>query len=227
MQIKAKNQINYKKLSDRELVDVIVNGDEKAVEFLIYNKYDRLIRYWVNKVFKSKEYLNDMRIELFMKLYGKDHDWKPLKSLEGQSLFAWLNTVCMRLFLSKRDKMIGSGITKTSNNNVEVNRLGDEVAPDTSLIYTQDERKEMVMMLEAINLLKNEDYRFIILKELDGYNHEEIAVMLAEKDKRDKKVRKNNKGEVSTPNAAYIDMLKGRAKKEIKRIIGLIKKEYD
>lgn len=83
----------------------------------------------------------------------------------------------------------------------------------------------LVILMEAINRLKNMDYRFILIKELEGYNHEEIAKMLALKRKKDKK-ETFYKGKLVVPNAHYVDMNKARALKEVKLIVEQIKVEW-
>jgi hypothetical protein len=81
------------------------------------------------------------------------------------------------------------------------------------------------MILEAINRLDNEDYRFILIKELEGYNHKEIAEMMAIKRKEEQKVTFYN-GKIVIPDAHYVDMNKARALKEVKVIVEQIKKEW-
>ena len=79
--------------------------------------------------------------------------------------------------------------------------------------------------MEAINRLKNDDYRFILIKELEGYSHKEIAEMLIIKRKEENK-RTFYKGKEVVPDATYVDMNKARALKEVKAIVEQIKKEW-
>ena len=81
------------------------------------------------------------------------------------------------------------------------------------------------MSSESISRLKNDDYRFVIIKELEKYNHEEIAMLLREKDKANN-VTRRYRGQITLPTASYIDMIKGRAINELKIIIVQIKKEW-
>ena len=81
------------------------------------------------------------------------------------------------------------------------------------------------MTLEAIQRLKNDDYRFVLIKELMGYNHKEIAVMLAKKRMIENR-HSTYRGSEVTPDAHYVDMIKGRALREVKMIVQHIKCEW-
>ena len=83
----------------------------------------------------------------------------------------------------------------------------------------------MVMLLEAISRLEEPDYRFILIKQLEGYKPFEIAVMLEEKRRAENRLSKRNGQEV-IPDAEYIHMIKGRALKKVKTIIEQIKVEW-
>ena len=99
----------------------------------------------------------------------------------------------------------------------------DKPMPEPKPEPHKDDR--MVMLMEAITKLKNDEYRLIMLKDLEGFNHEEIAVMIEEKRKKENKV-KTYRGEVVVPNAQYVDMIKARAIKELKPIVKQIEKEW-
>ena len=81
------------------------------------------------------------------------------------------------------------------------------------------------MILEAISRLENDDYRFILVKELEGYDHKEIAEMLVAKRKKENKVS-FYRGKIVVPDAHYVDMTKAKAIREVKTIVEQIKKEW-
>ena len=72
---------------------------------------------------------------------------------------------------------------------------------------------------------ENDDYRFILIKELEGYNHKEIAEMMVAKRKKENKVTFYD-GKIVVPDAHYVDMNKARALKEVKAIVEQIKKDW-
>ena len=85
--------------------------------------------------------------------------------------------------------------------------------------------QKLVMLMEAINRLENDDYRFILIKELEGYNHKEIAEMMVAKRKKENKVTFYD-GKIVVPDAHYVDTNKARALKEVKAIVEQIKKDW-
>ena len=89
----------------------------------------------------------------------------------------------------------------------------------------EPENQKLVMLMEAINRLENDDYRFILIKELEGYNHREIAEMMVAKRKKENKVTFYN-GRIVVPDAHYVDMNKARALREVKAIVEQIKKDW-
>ena len=99
---------------------------------------------------------------------------------------------------------------------------GDKPLPEPE---PQADNQKLVMLMEAINRLENDDYRFILIKELEGYNHKEIAEMMVQKRKKENKVTFYN-GKLVVPDAHYVDMNKARALKEVKGIVKQIKKEW-
>ena len=98
---------------------------------------------------------------------------------------------------------------------------GDKPIPEPT---PEPENQKLVMLMEAINRLENDDYRFILIKELEGYNHKEIAEMMVARRKKENKVT-FYRGKVVVPNAHYVDMNKARALKEVKAIVEQIKKD--
>lgn len=65
---------------------------------------------------------------------------------------------------------------------------------------------QRVLLLEAIAQLEYADYRFVIVKRLEGYNNEEIAILLQKKwQKLGIKKHDANKGFV-VPDATYVNV---------------------
>ncbi len=213
------DHITYKNMGDKELVDLIIAGNEEAMLYLLYNRYEDDLRFYVWKYYGSLAYLDELTNCLYIQLKGKDADWQPLKSFQWRSSFrTWFCSVASHLFLKKRDELIGIGAYDDSIGE----KSGDMQLPDES---QETDNPKLVMLMEAINRLDNEDYRFILIKELEGYNHKEIAKMLNEKRKRENRVS-TYKGKTVTPDAHYVDMNKARALKKVKVIVEQIKEEW-
>ena len=216
----SKLEVPYTTLTDKELIALVLDeGNEEVLLYLIYERYEKRLKFYIYRYYDSLEYYEDLCNELYLHLKGKDGDWSVLRSFQWRSSFAtWFSLVASYLFWKKRDELIG--LTGESGSNDE--RDGEQSFPEPPV---EPENEKRVMLLEAINRLKDEDYRLIIIKELEGYNHKEIADMLIEKRKREGR-ETNYRGKVVVPDAHYVDMNKARALKEIKSHVEQIKQEW-
>ena len=97
------------RLSDRELVDAVIQGDESAIEFFFYKKFNGLFLSNFNKVAAYKNVaLEDLVQDLFVHL--SKNDWENLKKYDedcGQ-LVNWLSVVSYYFFRDKTASMIDS-----------------------------------------------------------------------------------------------------------------------
>lgn len=202
-------------MTDEEIVDLIIAGNEEAMLYLLYDRYENDLKFYAWRYYDSLTYLEDLTNYLYIQFKGKKGDWQPLKSFQWKCKFrTWFCSVASHLFLEKRDELIGSGGKDVS---IEING-GDRPVPEP-------ENQKLVMLMEAINRLENDDYRFILIKELEGYSHKEIAEMMVAKRKKDNRVT-FYKGKIVVPDAHYVDMNKSRAIKDVKAIVEQIKKDW-
>ncbi len=210
----------YESLSDRELIDWTVSGNEEAMLYLIYDRHFDMISFYTWRFFGSLEYLDDLANSIYILLKGSNADWKPLKSFQGKSTFkTWFKSVIVRFFLKKRKELKGIGDHATS-----IEEIGEGNA---CLQYgVPSENQKMVMLMEAINRLKNDEYRFILIKELEGYNHQEIAEMLTEKRRIEKRENIKNNKKIVELEARHVDLSKARALPKVKANVEQIKKEW-
>ena len=206
-------------MTDKEIVDLIIAGNEEAMLYLLYDRYENDLKFYAWRYYDSLAYLEDLTNYLYIQFKGKKGDWLPLKSFQWKCKFrTWFCSVASHLFLEKRDELIGLG---GKDDSIVVNG-GDKPLPEPK---PETENQKLVMLMEAINRLENDDYRFILIKELEGYNHKEIAEMMIAKRKKENKVT-FYKGEIVVPDAHYIDMNKARALREVKAIVEQIKKDW-
>lgn len=214
------NLLVYSKLQAKQLVVLIIEKDnEEAAIYLLYVKYDKDIRFYAMRYFDSLEYLEDLTGEIYIQFKGKNSDWEPLKSFHWRCSFrTWYCSVVSHLFQQKRKELIGFGGVSVSKGN------GDDIvdipAPDNM-------NPNKLILLEAISRLKNPDYRFILVKELQGYTPDEIAVMLTKKRRAEGRIKvRIEDGSDIIPTVGYIYMIKGRALKELKILVTQIKIEW-
>jgi DNA-directed RNA polymerase specialized sigma24 family protein len=206
-------------MTDKEIVDLIIAGNEEAMLYLLYDRYENDLKFYAWRYYDSLAYLEDLINYLYIQFKGKNGDWQPLKSFQWKCKFrTWFCSVASHLFLEKRDELIGLG-GKDGSKGTDG---GDKPLPEPK---PEPENQKLVMLMEAINRLENDDYRFILIKELEGYNHKEIAEMMVAKRKKENKVT-FYKGKIVVPDAHYVDMNKARALREVKTIVEQIKKDW-
>lgn len=210
---------SYGDMTDKEIVDLIIAGNEEAMLYLLYDRYENDLKFYAWRYYDSLVYLEDLINYLYIQFKGKNGDWQPLKSFQWKCKFrTWFCSVASHLFLEKRDELIGLGGKDGSKGTDS----GDKPLPEPK---PEPENPKLVMLMEAINRLENDDYRFILIKELEGYNHKEIAEMMVAKRKKENKVT-FYKGKIVVPDAHYVDMNKARAIREVKAIVEQIKKDW-
>lgn len=211
----SKRYIKYSLLSDKELVDQILFGNEEVVLYLLYDKYAKDIRFFAWKYFESFDIVDDITSELYIYLKGSKLDWSKFRTFTFRSkLRTWMSSIISNFCKEKRKKMID-----------EANR--QQSIDIATSVYVSDYGKtpmdpRIPIMLEAINKLKNEEYRLILIKDLEGYSHADIAKMIIEQRKREGKQRMYN-GKLVVPDAHSVDCDKARAIIELRKIMQQIK----
>lgn len=213
--------VNYNTIPDRQLVGMILDGNEDAGIFFVYVKYDKDIDYFTIRYYKNLEFKDDLTSYLYIHIRGKDGQWKPLKTFQWRcSLRTWFTSVASHLFLEKRKELIGLGDYSKSIDTPE----GEEVT--RRLMQDKEENTNLVILMEAINRLKNDEYRFILIKEIEGYKPKEIAELLVLKRKQENKMKEHSDGSEIIPDAPYIHMIKHRYKGKLKAMVEQVKKEW-
>ena len=213
--------INYAALPDKKLVALILEGNEDAGTHLVYVKYDKDIDYHILRYYDNLQFKDDLTNYLYIQVKGTKGDWSPLRSFQWRcTLRTWFNSVASHLFLEKKKESIGLGNVTTSIDTPE----GANVAK--RIIQDENKNANLVMLMEAINRLENEDYRFILIKELEGYKPKEIVQLLENKRIDEARLKKRSDGSSITPTTEYVYMIKNRAVKEVKVIVEQARKEW-
>ena len=95
---------SYNDMSDREIVACVIEGNEEAMLYLLYDRYEADLKFFAWKYYNSLAYLEDLVNYLYIQLKGKNADWQPLKSFQWKSKFrTWFCSVASHLFLEKRE----------------------------------------------------------------------------------------------------------------------------
>ena len=209
----SKRYIKYSLLSDKEIVNQILSGNEEIVLYLLYDKYAQDIRYFAWKYFENFDMVDELITDLYLYLRGEKLDWAKFRTFTYRSkMRTWMSSIISNFCKEKRKKMIDEANKAESIDIKRYIAMGAKEALDPRI----------PIMLEAINKLKNEEYRLILIKDLEGYRHADIALMISEKRKREGKQRMYN-GKVVVPDAYSVDRDKARAIIELRKIMQQIK----
>lgn len=214
----------YEKLDDRQIVDLVLDGNEEAMLYLLFERYSPLLKKLCVRYYGDLYFLEQLQVELLILL--KTKDWHALRNFGWRSSFGtWLGIVAGNLFIKKMPELIG--ISKFT---VSIGEDGDNNEVNPSEPESPHEYDiHMVLLIEAIHLLEDKDMRYILLREFDGYKPKEIAKQLENYRRREGRLRTkrvNGNTVDIIPTADYVHMLKGRAKDEIRVIIKELKKEF-
>lgn len=222
------NNVNYNKLADKQIVEKILAlpHNEEAAYFLLQVRYfDELNGVYKNVLKKiniqsirGDSYIEDCIQELFIHLRSKDCSWHTLATFEWRSSFkTWLKKIAHNKFLEVLPKLIDKRGFVISIDTDDPERPNVQIPVEDEDSYERRQRK--VLLLEAINQLNDADQRFVILKRLDGYNSNEIAILLQKRWQKHGIKKYNKKNELVIPSAGYVDVLSQRAKKNLGEII--------
>lgn len=216
---------DYNKLDDRQLVELVLTGNEEALLFLIFVRYAPLLKKLCRKFYENLFFLEQLQVELLISL--KNDDFHALRSFGWRSTFGhWLGIVAGNLFQRKMPELIG--ISKFTLSIGEDHENEQVCLPEPEHPHEHD--MNMVLLLEAIQILEDKDQRFILLKEFDGYSPKEIAAMLESVRRKENRLKTrvvDGRTEEIIPNDKYIHMLKGRTKENLKEIIRKLKSELE
>lgn len=214
---------HYTDLSDLELIDLILDSDEDAAYVLINERCASTIRFHILRYYDSvdNDKITEIASEVYMSLKGKDGKWRKLRSFKRRSSFAtWINTVISRIVLKQKIEGKKKGLEGTTVSIEEKVGIATLRQPELS------ENIRHIMLLEAISRLKDEEQRFVLIKELDGHSPTEIAQLLNQKRQLEQQQRKRN-GRMVIITPGFVYTTKSRALKEVKQIMEQLKREWD
>lgn len=207
----------YGELTDKQLVDKVLNPpyNEEAVAYLLYDRYDPLLKSVYKDLTNNFSWFDDCVQELFIHLKGKGCNWHTLATFEWRSsLGSWLSGVAKNDFISTLKKVAPKKIIVVSVDEDVPGKSKVQIPDGGQEEYDRIQRK--IALLEAIGQLKDEDQKFVVLKRLQGYNSKEIAILLEKKWKKHGIKKYNNKNELVVPSAGYVDTRMQHAKAILK-----------
>ena len=156
-----------KHITAEELVERVLNNEEKAVLYFFYEKFYSIFEYHVYKIFPYEQSVQELVHEFF--LYLRQDDWRRLRSFnpDKAQLNTWVSVVSFRFFLNfKKSKIDSNGLITIC-----------EQWDDRILQYKQACEEQVRMdVRKAIDNLKNETERAVAQKLLlEGADVQEVA----------------------------------------------------
>ncbi|MBO6025803.1 MAG: sigma-70 family RNA polymerase sigma factor [Bacteroidales bacterium] len=158
--------LNGDRLSDRELVDLLLANDEEAVDYVFFHRCDKLFARIINSMFQQQVKKEELIAEFYLHLSADD--WRRLRQFEFRSeLNTWLTVVAIRFFSQKK--------TVTRTNTLEMDPLINQRAMQIPDDFDIIEEMSRVELYEAIEKLPKPRERFALLGELAGKSADAIA----------------------------------------------------
>ncbi len=161
------------KVTDKELIDRVKNGDKAAYDLLVL-KYQQRIVNLVSRFVRNQSDALDVTQEAFIKAY------RALPNFRGESAFyTWLyriavNTAKNHLAVQSR-RPSGSGYDVSEIEQIEgADALKEQATPENLVL--KDELQATV--LKAIEDLPEDLKTAIMLREIEGLSYEEIASVM-------------------------------------------------
>ena len=158
--------IRFNRMTDRQLVALLLANDEEAVEYVFFHRCDGMFAHIVDSIYPQAENKEDLISEFY--LYLRTDNWLRLRKFGFRSgLNTWLTVVAVRFFSEKTTL----AQTKTVSMTPLIYKGSLEVADETDIIQEMS-RKELY---EAIDRIPKPRERLALLGEMTGKKAEQIS----------------------------------------------------
>jgi RNA polymerase sigma factor (sigma-70 family) len=162
--------VSNKGYSDQEIVDGLIGGKEKIVEYFFFEQCGPMLHYIVKEVFDNRADASELVSELY--LFLQEEDWKKLRQFRYQcKLMSWLTMVAVRFFVKKRNMLIEGESNDALLNSKAV----------TEISSGSEERGTSISMdiNDALRRMKNKRYSEVIrLLIMEDREPQEVADLL-------------------------------------------------
>jgi RNA polymerase sigma factor (sigma-70 family) len=154
------------RLSDRQIVDMLLANDSDAVEYVFFHRCDKMFSHIIKTIFQSQGKKEELITELY--LYLSEDDWRRLRQFEFRSeLNTWLSVVAIRFFSKKKLFFL----TNTEQLDALINEDGDDI-PDEYDFLDDISKIELYRVIETLPKPRE---RLALLGTLAGKKAEVIA----------------------------------------------------
>jgi RNA polymerase sigma-70 factor (ECF subfamily) len=163
--------------SDRMLVARTVAGDDRAFELLVI-KYQRRIQRLIGRMVRDVDLIEDIAQETFIRAYRALHQFRG-----DAQFYTWLyriavNTAKKALMDLKRDPTVSEAAFRTSDDEDETSRRGNEPIADETPESVLAAKEIGAMVNAAMDALPPDLREALVLREIEGLSYEEIAMAM-------------------------------------------------
>lgn len=161
---KQRHKMN--RLSDRQLVDMLLANDEMTVEYVFFHRCESMFAHVISSVFQSQVKKEELITDFY--LYLSADDWRRLRQFEFRSeLNTWLTVVAIRFFDQKKASLQ----TKTEEIDTQIDEDVRHIPDDYDVL----DEMSRVELYEVIDRLPKYRERMALLGQLAGKSAETIA----------------------------------------------------
>ena len=166
--------MEYKNLKDLELVSLAKQGDRSAFSELV-KRYEKKVYALALRIMQNPEDASDVLQDTFIQVFKKIKDFK-----EKSRFSTWLYRIAYNeCLMRKRKKQIPTVSIDEPLVLASGEELKQEIVDWSSNPLATIENKELKNKLEeAISKLPGEYRDVVVLKDIEGLSHKEIADML-------------------------------------------------
>lgn len=195
----------YKDKTDEEVIQEIRVGEHagEALFYLLFGRYAEMLLLIFNQQTMTIMDFDDFMLELDIKLYAQT--CAVIRSFDP-------HRASFKTYLSRIARNLAYDLQKK-----DFPMLAFDF---TDMDMPADDSGSMMMLVDAINSYPNKDSRYVLYKTIEGYKSKEIASMLS--------CRRHEDGTLAVDQAlksSYIDTLRSRALKAIRRSMAAAKNE--
>lgn len=157
---------------ERELINSIKKGNQKAFELVFKSYYERLCRY-ANTFLHQKETAEDLVKDIFLKMWEKRENFQITSSLSGY-LFKSVHNACLNYTSREKDKNRLISENEINLHHLQFNQPLSYDYPLANLLRQELEEK----IMEEIENLPQQCKEIFKLSRLSDFSHKQIANQL-------------------------------------------------
>lgn len=160
------------KLTDRELIERVINKDSKALEIL-YDRYSPILFTLVNKIVTDKSNAENILADIFVIIWQKSN----LNNFNAQNLYTWLILLTRNKSIDSVKRERGEIIDEYTDD-YENQVVLPKISPEISSLELDEAFDKRGTIYSAVNQLTEAQQYVLSLVYYEGLSEKEIAKKL-------------------------------------------------